>query len=106
MNKNIFRKLLFILMISSISFFSFHALALNFIYDAKEYKTITQQLVQHDHFEQDKSKCIVEHELHKSFLNNIEDSFYTVNFNKKKFFVHFKDYLFNIPINLLKPPAF
>lgn len=97
-------------MIFSISFYSFHAFAFNLIYDKEFNKTIIEQSLQNNNHFEDHQKsntlCLVEHELHKSFLGNSKNDFYSIIFDKKEFYTHFENYLIKTLTNLLKPPTF
>ena len=105
----ILRKFVFIFVIISISYYSFHEFAFKTIFDS-ECKTIVEQSTKISNFDNENSEkcsshslCILEHEIHNSYLN-IESDFYTITFIKE-FYTDYTNYSILIMNPLLKPPT-
>ena len=108
-NKNILRRFVFIFVLFSISYCSFHDFTFKTVYDNTcklivEQSTKVTDLSSHDTKKcKSHSLCISEHELHKSYLN-IDNSFYVYS-SISEFYSSTEKYLTQRINNILKPPA-
>ncbi len=109
-NKNTFRKFVFIFALFSIFYHSFNEFTFEKVYD-NESKNIVNQSIKTTALTNENSKkcknhslCILEHEIHNSYLN-IESDFYTITFIKKFFYTDYTNYSILIMNPLLKPPT-
>ena len=106
MYKTVLRRIVFVFVLFSISYYSFHGFSYNLVYD-KECNTLTEQssikIDDKSKYCKDHSTCISEHELHKPYLN-IEKYFVEIE-QYKDFYINSQLYLTRTVNNLLKPPT-
>lgn len=107
MYKTILRRIVFVFVLFSMSYYSFHQFSYNLVYD-KECNMITEQSsVKIDdnkaQYSKIHSSCASEHELHKPYLN-IEKYFVEIE-PYKDFHINSQIYLTRTINNLLKPPT-
>lgn len=107
----ILRKFVFIFVIISISYYSFHEFAFKTIFDS-ECKTIVEQSTKISNFDNENSEkcsshslCISEHELHKYFLN-IEKYFQPTIIANCNFYTYPENYSIKVQNVQLKPPSY
>ena len=110
-NKNILRRFVFIFVLFSISYCSFHDFTFKTVYDNTcklivEQSTKVTDLSSHDTKKcKSHSLCISEHELHKSFLN-IEKYFQPTIIANCNFYTYPENYSIKVQNVQLKPPSY
>ncbi|MDD3054762.1 MAG: hypothetical protein PHE16_02675 [Aliarcobacter sp.] len=106
MRKAILKRIVFVFVLFSMSYYAFHGFSYNFVYD-KECNIITEQqsikIDDKSQFCKNHSTCVSEHELHKPYLI-VEKYFVEVN-QCKNFYINSQIHFTKTVNNLLKPPT-
>ncbi len=106
MCKSILRRMVFIFVLFSMSYYLFHGFSYNLVYD-KECNVVTEQssikTEDKSQYCKSHSTCVSEHELHKPYLN-VEKYFVEIN-KCKEFYINSQIHLNKTVNNLLKPPT-